>query len=152
MRYVTPGVEFVGGWARGGAQASDMVVSVRPAQADVLVVLAGTNDLAHGCSFAASSRDLVAITRKVGVARVVVAALPPRDSTPATISEFNRRLEVFVEGRGRTSVDVMAGLRSGELYAPGMSRDGLHPDRAGAETMAAALSRAIADVGGLRSG
>ncbi len=152
VRYVSPAVEFVGGWARGGAQTPDMVVSAQPVRADVLVVLAGTNDLAHGRSFAAISRDLVAITRKVGVARVIVVALPPRDSTPATITEFNRQLAVFVEGRGWTFVDAMEGLRSGELYAAGMSRDGLHPDRAGAQVMAAALSQAIADVGGTRSG
>jgi len=151
VHYVT-GVEFVGGWARGGAQTSDMVVNSRPASADVLVVLAGTNDLAHGCSFEVISRNLVAITREVGVARVIVAALPPRDSTPATITEFNRELEALADGRGWTFVDAMADLRSGDRYADGMSRDGLHPDRAGAEILGYELSRAIAGVGGLPGG
>jgi lysophospholipase L1-like esterase len=146
VHYVTGG-EFVGGWARGGAQTSDMVVNARPTSADVLVVLAGTNDLAHGCSFEVISRNLVAITRKVGVARVIVAALPPRDSTPEAITEFNRELEAFADGRGWTFVDPMAGLRSGDRYAVGMSRDGLHPNRAGAEILGHELSRAIADVG-----
>lgn len=152
VRYVTPDVAFVGGWARGGAQTPDMVVNAGPVEADVLVVLAGTNDLAHGRSFAAISRDLVAITRKVGVAQVIVAALPPRDSTPATITAFNRRLAVFADARGWTFVDAMGGLRKGEVFAPGMSSDGLHPDRAGAAIMAATLSRAIADAGETRRG
>ena len=141
--HVGPGLSFVGGWARGGARTADMAAHARPVRADVLVVIAGTNDLAHGVDFRAISRNLEAVVSAVGAARVVVSAVPPRDSSPRVTAEFNRRLARFVEAEGWTFVDAAAGLRSGERFADGMSTDGLHPSREGAEVLAGALSAAI---------
>src|SRR5690625_3896685 len=41
-------VELVGGWAAWGATTGEMADNVEPADGDVLVVMAGTNDVALG--------------------------------------------------------------------------------------------------------
>ena len=137
------GLEFVGGWARGGAQAATMARHVSPVRADVLVIIAGTNDTAHGVPFAVTARNLVAIVRTVGAGRVIVSAIPPQDATPAVAVGFNRRLEPFVQAQGWTFVDAMAGVRDDDRYAAGMTRDGTHPDVCGARVIGAALAEAI---------
>ncbi|QTE30459.1 SGNH/GDSL hydrolase family protein [Pengzhenrongella sicca] len=138
-----PEVAFVGGWARGGAQTADMVEHARAVEADVLVIIAGTNDLAHGVSFEATTANLVTIARAVGAPRVVVSAIPPRDDRPASARGFNRELEPFVRAQGWTFVDAMVGLRSDDRYGPGMTTDGLHPSHRAAEILGVALAGAI---------
>ncbi|WP_418605516.1 hypothetical protein [Georgenia sp. SUBG003] len=41
-------VALVGGWARWGATTAQMAAAAEPVEADVLVILAGTNDVAPG--------------------------------------------------------------------------------------------------------
>jgi len=139
-----PGLTFVGGWARGGAQSADMARAALPVDADVLVIIAGTNDLAHAVTFEATCLNLVAIARAVGAPRVVVSAIPPRDSAPGAAVEFNRRLETFAASQGWTFVDAMGGIRDADRYAPGMTDDGLHPSLRAAKRIGAALAAAIA--------
>lgn len=139
------GPQFVGGWARGGAEAETMARHVAPVRADVLVIIAGTNDTAHRVPFAVTARYLLAIVRTVGAGRVIVSAIPPQDATPAVAVEFNRRLEPFVKAQGWAFVDAMVGVRDHDRYAVGMTRDGTHPDARGARIIGAALAEAIAD-------
>ena len=138
------GCRFVGGWARNGAPTSTMVRNAAPVRADVLVVIAGTNDIAHGVPFATIARNLAAIVRKVGAGRVIISAIPPRDATPAVTVEFNRLLERFVKAEGWTFVDAMVGVRDGTRYAAGMTADGTHPNARGARVIGEALAEAIA--------
>lgn len=144
VRYAAgPQLRFAGGWARGGAQTSTMARNAAPVSADVLVIIAGTNDTARGVSFATTSQNLVTIAQKVGAARVIVSAIPPRDSTPDVAVEFNRKLALFATAHGWTFVDAMAGVRDGTVYADGMTRDGTHPSMSGARVIGAALAEAI---------
>lgn len=144
VRYaVGPGLEFAGGWARGGARTADMAAAARPVRADVLVVISGTNDLAHGVPFDAIAANIAAIAETVGATRVLVSAIPPRDDAPGVAEEFNRQLEPFVAAQGWTFVDAMADLRDGEKYAAGMSDDGLHPSRRAAEILGRTLAPLI---------
>lgn len=134
---------FAGGWAAGGATTARMAASVRPVRADVVVIIAGTNDLAQGVPFSVTASNIERIVATVGAPRVVVSAIPPRDSAQSTTAAFNASLKAFVAAQGWEWVDAAADLREGERYAPGMSLDGIHPNQAGAEALGHALDVAI---------
>lgn len=142
------GLDFAGGWARWGAPTSLMAANVRPVDADVLVVLAGTNDVARGVPFAETAANIASIVAAAGPERVVVSAVPPVDGTagpgaPDAYADFNARLEDFVRDRGWEWTDAAAGLRDGGRFRPGMSYDGVHPTEAGAKVLGEALAEAI---------
>lgn len=134
---------FAGGWAAGGATTARMAANVAPVKADVLVVIAGTNDLAQGVPFSVTASNIESIVATVGAPRVVVSAIPPRDSAQAATAAFNASLKEFVLAHRWEWVDAPAGVRQGEQYAAGMSLDGIHPSQAGAEALGRALDAAI---------
>ncbi|WP_138442143.1 SGNH/GDSL hydrolase family protein [Sinomonas susongensis] len=134
---------FAGGWAAGGATTARMAANVRPVRADVLVVIGGTNDLAQGVPFSVTAANIERIVATVGAPRVIVSAIPPRDSAQGATVAFNASLKELVLAHGWEWVDAPAGVREGEQYAPGMSHDGIHPSQAGAEAPGRALDAAI---------
>ncbi|KHL01800.1 hypothetical protein LK10_14560 [Sinomonas humi] len=134
---------FAGGWAAGGATTARMAANVQPVKADVLVIIAGTNDLAQGVPFAVTESNIARIVETVGAPRVVVSAIPPRNSAPAATAAYNASLKAFVLAHKWEWVDAPAAVRDGEQYAAGMSLDGIHPTEAGAEALGRALDAAI---------
>lgn len=134
---------FVGGWAAGGATTARMAENVEPVKADVLVIIAGTNDLAEGVPFDVTASNLERIVATVGAPRVVVSAIPPRNSVQAATVVFNASLKVFVLAHQWEWADAPAGVRDGDQYAPGMSLDGVHPSEAAAEALGRALAAAM---------
>jgi len=140
--YVGPAT-FAGGWAKGGVQTAEMLAHAKPVTADVLILLAGTNDYGHGIPFAVTSANLDGIVKETGIGRVIVSAVPPNDSMPEAAVAFNEKLGRLASARGWKFVDPMAGVRAGDVYAPGMTRDGIHPTEAAAriigETIRATL-------------
>ena len=107
---VDDGFAFAGGWAEWGATTAMMADSVGPVDADVLVVLAGTNDVAFGIPFEDSAANLERIVEVVGIEDVLVVSIPPMDANPAGADVFNDRLEAFADDRGWRFVDASAGL------------------------------------------
>ncbi|MDQ4501751.1 SGNH/GDSL hydrolase family protein [Sinomonas sp. ASV322] len=142
---VGPELRFVGGWARGGATTAVMAANATPEDADVLAIIAGTNDLAQQVPFSATAANLEKIVATVGTKRVVVSAIPPRNDNPQGTAAFNQTLERFVVQRGWTFVDAVAGVRDGERYAAGMTDDGVHPSERGARIIGRALGLALLD-------
>ncbi len=136
-------VAFVGGWAEWGATTAQMAAAARPVPADVLVILAGTNDAGSGVPFAQTAAHLVAVADAVGAQRVVLSAVPPIDAAPEVATELNARLSGLARDHGWEWVDAAAGLRDGDRFAPGMSTDGLHPTRAGARVIGGAVRDAL---------
>ncbi|WP_336857117.1 SGNH/GDSL hydrolase family protein [Sinomonas albida] len=139
----SPTLVFAGGWALGGAKSANMAANVGPVKADVLVILAGTNDLAVGVPFQQTVANLEHIAETVGAPRVIVSAVPPRNSAPDTTVAFNAALRAAVVGHGWTWTDAPAGLRAGTRYVPGLTRDGVHPNAAGADVLGKALAAAM---------
>lgn len=146
-RYVREaGHVFVGGWAEWGATTARMAESVAPLDAETLVLLAGTNDVAFGVPFSETSANLDRIVETVGIADVVVASIPPMDAVPEGAVELNERLEELADDRGWRFVDASAGLRTDDgTFREGMSSDGLHPSEQGARVLAEAISQALRD-------
>ena len=144
----TDGVVFAGGWARPGATTADMLAAVGPVDADVLVVLAGTNDPGARLSDAETADNIRGIVEAVGVERVVLSSVPPRDAAPEVAVATNALLEDLAEEEGWVFADAAAGVRSGDRFAPGTTTDGLHPSEEGAALIGTALREAVLQAAG----
>jgi len=142
------GVELVGGWARGGATTAEMLDHVTPVDADVLVILAGTNDVLQGVTDSGHGRSLTnirAIARTVGAQNVVLSAIPPLNRRPAAAAAFNDSLRELAQNAGWHWVDGPAPLRDGTRFLPEMTHDGIHPTPEGADTLGKVLRGAVLD-------
>jgi lysophospholipase L1-like esterase len=136
---VGDGVRFAGGWAVSGAVTAQMARGVVPVAADVLVILAGTNDVALGLPFTTSAANVRSIADTIGARRVVVSSIPPIDYDPALVTTYNDQLRGLAQTAGWEFVDATAGIRRGDRFAEGMSFDGVHPTVRAAEAIAAAV-------------
>ncbi|MBV1778977.1 SGNH/GDSL hydrolase family protein [Paeniglutamicibacter sp. ABSL32-1] len=135
---------WAGGWALGGAQSGDMAAALRPGSADALVILAGTNDLAHGTGHARIGENLARIARIVRAPMVLLSSIPPRDDAVAATLAYNEFLRTLAGERGWMYVDAAAGLRSeAGTFIPGLSDDGVHPNVEGARILGAAIGQAL---------
>lgn len=144
VSHLAPEITVVGGWARGGASTADMVANVQEApEGSVLVLLAGSNDIAASLPFEETAANLEAIVDKVAVEDVLVSAVPPRDMDPASVTRFNEELEDLAESQGWEFTDPTSGIRNGDRYAPGMTSDGIHPTEAAAAVLGENLSEAL---------
>jgi lysophospholipase L1-like esterase len=138
---VDDGFTFAGGWAEWGATTAMMADAVAPIEADVLVVLGGTNDVAFGIPFDESAANLDRIVDTVGIEDVVVVSIPPMDAFPDGVEEYNERLDDLADDRGWRFVDASAGLRTADWrFGDGMSSDGLHPSADGARVLGEAIA------------
>lgn len=138
------GLNLVGGWALGGATTAAMDDNVQKYDADVLVVLAGTNDTGQDVPFDTTADHLRSIVKKAGVGSVVVSSIPPRDADPDLPSAYNEKLQSLAKDEGWKFVDAAAALRDGEHYKDGYTADGIHPTQEGAKALGSALREAIA--------
>lgn len=144
VSHLDPRIRVVGGWARGGATTDDMVRNVTAApNANTLVMLAGSNDLANRVPFDTTRANLERIAETVGTDRVVLSAIPPRDADPAGAVRFNEQLKALAQERGWEFIDPTAGIRDNNRYAPGMSNDGIHPTPRAAEILGRDLGAEI---------
>jgi lysophospholipase L1-like esterase len=136
-----------GGWAVPGATTGDMRSGVTPVDGDVLVVMAGTNDIARGIDWDASRDNVLTITRTMRIGAVVVSAIPPSANQAGVATAYNERLRLVATEQGWTFVDPWETAREGEGWVAGASVDGTHPtqevaDEVGRTLRAAVLARA----------
>ncbi|WP_191906718.1 SGNH/GDSL hydrolase family protein [Microbacterium lushaniae] len=133
-------VVFAGGWAVSGALTEAMAENVRPYDADVLVILGGTNDLALGIDLRDTQRHLVEIADTASVERVVLVGVPPIDFAPDTVGPYNQALRELAAERGWEFADAAADLRApDETFREGLTWDGLHPTAEGARLLGEAI-------------
>lgn len=139
-----PPLAFLGGWAVPGATTAGMLEEVGPMRADVLVLMAGTNDLLGGYETPGIHANLVAIVERVGVDEVLLAAIGPIDGRAAEVTEYNRQLEALAAESGWRFVDPWVDAWDDGSFVRGASDDGLHPvpehaDRVGRQIRTALL-------------
>lgn len=118
---------FAGGYAVPGATTTVMRNGVTPVAADVLVVMAGTNDLGTGMPWETTRDNLVQIVATAGVPVVTLSAVPPRDDAPEAVVELNDRLAQLAAEQGWGFVDPWPGLSEGGAWVAGTTDDGIHP-------------------------
>jgi hypothetical protein len=134
---------FTGGWAVPGATTDDMRAGVRAAEADVLLVLAGTNDLTFGVDWTVSEDNLRTIVSTVGVPDVLLATIPPKDAQPEQTAAFNERLRLLAGAQGWSFTDPWTGIDQEGSWAPGTSEDGIHPTQPVADLVGGRLRTAL---------
>lgn len=140
---VGPEVEFIGGWAEWGARIARMADAVaEPFDADVLVILAGTND-AGWTPPEEIDAGLRTIAERSGVDEIVLSSVPPLDHASESAQRLNVQLEEIARSNGWTWVDAAAGLRENGGFAAGLSDDGVHPTEAGARVLGEAIGPAV---------
>ncbi|ROS50177.1 MULTISPECIES: SGNH/GDSL hydrolase family protein [unclassified Frigoribacterium] len=145
------GVDYVGGYAKGGSTVQEQAAAVRPvADVDVLVLMSGTNDVRLGTSFAESASSYDAIVDTIRPEHVVVAAIPPYDRAPRAAARYEAQLERYVADKGWTFTDPWGFARAGDVFAAGTTVDGIHPTTAGYEAVGHALRDVVLDVAGSR--
>lgn len=139
---------FAGGWADGGAQTAVMAKNFEPVTgAEVLVILAGTNDVLNDVPFDETAQNIKDISEASKAEHVVVSSIPPLNEDPDAAAQFNERLQDLAGSEGWEWVDGSAGLREGDQYGEDMSEDGVHPTPAGAEILGDAIQDAVVEVG-----
>ncbi|BDI22830.1 SGNH/GDSL hydrolase family protein [Herbiconiux sp. L3-i23] len=140
-------VRFVGGWALAGATTADMRAAVAEQDADLLIVMAGTNDVLTDRPLDDTLADIDAIVDRVGAAQVLVSAIPPIDFMPGAAEAFNDALEETAEARSWTFADPFAALRVNGAYREGTTLDGIHPTAEAQVTVGKAVTRAVERLG-----
>jgi len=138
-------LEFVdSGWAQSGAKLREMQQNLTTVDADVLVILAGTNDLTTGVSVADRLAIVGTLAQQSGAGRIVVSAVPPYDALPAASTEWNAALAEYAADNGWQFVDPWAALRTtDDTYIPRYSVDGIHPTNEAAELVGIAIRAAL---------
>lgn len=127
-----------GGVAISGATSAAILAKVVPVEADVLVVLLGTNDTRLGKSRTETKSNIEQIVTKVGASRVVLVAIPPCNITDYGDAHINRATNGFALNRELSELAVAHDWlfvdpwfkvrRLDNTYAPGTSvADGVHP-------------------------
>jgi lysophospholipase L1-like esterase len=141
-------IVFAGGWAVAGARTLDMRNGVGPVTADLLVMLAGTNDVLREEDRQGSLENMVAIADTVGADNVLVLAIPPINAAPERAIQFNVDAKALAERHGWTWFDAAAGLRDGDSFIAGLTVDGVHPTPVGQKLIGAAVRAEIEDMRG----
>lgn len=137
------GARLVGGWALGGATTEAMNAAVTAYQADVLVIIAGTNDTGQDVPFGTTAANLRSIVDKVGIDKVIISSIPPQDANPTKPVAYNSKLQQLAQDEGWTFVDAASTLRDGNSYRDGFTADGIHPTTEGAKALGEAIHAEI---------
>ena len=132
---IGPDIQLAGGFAREDMTAAQIAENMVAVEADVLVVLAGTNDVGV-TPVSTVVEGVEQIVEISGVTTVLISALPPVGGA----AEYNAALEKLAASHGWGFVDPWVSLRrdDGE-WLDGSSNDGVHPTPASAKVVAAAM-------------
>jgi acyl-CoA thioesterase I len=143
------GLDLVAGWAVPGATTADMLAGVEPTDwtADVLVVMAGTNDLVRGLPWEQSAADIEGVVAAAGAPTVVVVAIAPNDPRAAARNGYNAALADLASRNGWTYLDPWGEVDAGGAFTPGASPDGVHPTPAVAAEVGGRIGRSLAVLG-----
>ena len=130
-----PTVVRAGGYAQNGRTSAQILQAIAPVPHDVLVIMAGTNDVRLGIAPTTVVANLDQIVKKMGSTRVVIALTPPNDNLNAKgINQrergynLNRALVNHAAKRGWLVVDPFSSFRRvTNGWVAGFSKDRIHP-------------------------
>ena len=142
----------VGGWAVPGTSTEEMRANVVSTPADVLVLLAGTNDLARGVPWAATEANLRAISATSGARRTLLVAIPPSNTDPGAHAAFNARLSGLASREGWRFVAPWTSVAANGTWVDGSSVDGIHPTAQTAVAIGQVISTTAWQVAAHRTG
>ncbi|WP_213814051.1 SGNH/GDSL hydrolase family protein [Glaciihabitans sp. dw_435] len=119
---------YAGGWAVAGATTTAMAEGVtRIDDTDIVVILAGTNNVSHGVPWDQAAGDLSRIVETTDARHTVVSAIPPFDQHATEARTYNLQLSELAASRGWDFIDPWVEQRDGDFWEAGRSIDGAHP-------------------------
>ncbi|MBO9038897.1 GDSL-type esterase/lipase family protein [Curtobacterium flaccumfaciens] len=143
----------VGGTAIGSATTTKILANTAHHGADVLVVMAGTNDLRYQRSSASILQNIDKIAARAGADHVVISAIAPSNTTNYGKSHIDRRklgeilnrdLQNHALTRGWMFVDPWAADRRLDGGWPSSrTYDGVHPTVAMSKKVSVRMQQAI---------
>lgn len=141
----TSKVIHTGGYAESGMTSIEMWTNmVAPFTADVLVIMAGTNDVMKYVPTETSLTYIDDIIARSGIRTVVVSAIAPTDRDPAAALEYNAALAAHVNVHGWMFVDPWVQFRNPDgTWVAGCSYDQFHPTGATQSVVGSVLRDAI---------
>ena len=124
-----------GGFAQSGTTSGQMLQAIAPVPHDVLVIMAGTNDVRLGITPATVVANFDQLVKKMGSTRVVIALIPPNDILNSNgINQrergynLNRALVNHAAKRGWLVGDPFSSFRRvTNGWVAGYTRDRMHP-------------------------
>ncbi len=95
-------LRVIGGWAKYSSTSTVMAQNVTPLEADILVILSGSNDLIMDVPIEQQAANLDHITATIVTKRVVIVALPPMNprAVGAYVEIRNAQLQQLAADRG----------------------------------------------------
>lgn len=137
-------LQYVGGWAYSGKRTDEIAAGLTPTAAQVFVLMAGTNDVRQGRTFAQAAGYLPIIASKEAGAHLIVSLIPPSNGQPTQTTAYNAALSAYVLAHGWQLVDPWGAIRAADgTYLPGFTYDGTHPNGLGQRSSGAVLAAAI---------
>ena len=137
-----PGITFTGGYARGGYTTGDVLKNISESDADVLVVMLGTNDVRHDIPVTTAEANIEKIVAVSHPAHVLLTYLPPSDGITDTWHgvhidarygnlAYSRAFVALAAKHGWLIADPFTPWRSWNgAYYSRATLDGLHPSTA----------------------
>lgn len=143
----------IGGTAIGGATVPRILTNVSARDADVLVVMAGTNDIRYARSSTTITQNIGKVVHKVGARHVVIAAIAPSNVTKYGKKHIDRRkqgeilnrdLQNYALTNGYLFVDPWAADRQlNGGWPSNRTIDGTHPTVAMSKKVSVRMQQAI---------
>ena len=138
------GVRITQSWVDRDARVRDLAREVGPSDADVLVVLTGTNDLDLG---PVPDEIELAMTRLVdisGIDKVLISSIPPVDHQAQRTADFNELLARIAYRHDWSFVDAGSTVVAANCtYRKGLSDDDVRPSPEGARIIGEAVRGAL---------
>lgn len=136
------GIQLAGGYAREDATAAEIAERIIPVEADVLVVMVGTNDA--GTTAVGELLDQIEqLVATTGIGTVLISTIPPVDGA----AEYNAALEDLAASHEWGFVDPWSALRRADgEWLDGSTNDGVHPNPESAAIVGAAIVAAMREL------
>ena len=134
-----------GVWHETAGQMLDRIDEVLAHDPDLVMLVAGTNDVLHGDPVEAVE-NIAAIHDHLTNAGVelVVGTIPPSNEEPALTEEYNADLTAWADREGVQVIDFWTPLANPDgTWQEEMNADPWHPSPAGARVMANAAQAAL---------
>jgi lysophospholipase L1-like esterase len=123
----------VGGWAVDGSTASAIAdAAVEMPDVELVIVMAGTNDIATGVPTEITLNEIARIADAVGAQAMAVCAIPPLGWSPRAAQELNSALEAHAEAHGWLFIDPWVEMRNPDgTWVAAYETDGVHTSAEG---------------------
>jgi lysophospholipase L1-like esterase len=145
-----PPEEFtlVGGWALDGATSTEMAdAAVAMPDAALVIIMAGTNDIATGVPTQITLDEITRIADTVGATSVALCAIAPLNWSPGEAVDMNAALAGYARAQGWLFIDPWVQVRNTDgTWIPAYLTDGVHTSAEGYAIAGAQIAAQLSEL------